>query len=85
MVKMGISCLGHISSSSRSSECVPIVARALDPAAVQSLCRVLARANVSCIQGKALRTFEGKGGRGLKWPKICGRPLWTVLYIYFNK
>ena len=26
----------------------------------------------------------GQGGRGLKWPKICGRPLWTAPYQLLN-
>ena len=35
--------------------------------------------------GLASRTFADKGGgRGLKWPKFCGRPLWTAFCQFSN-
>ena len=35
--------------------------------------------------GSGSRTFADKGGgRGLKWPKFCGRPLWTAFCQFSN-
>ena len=46
---------------------------------------VWGNADVRKILGvKEMRTFAYKGEvRGLKWPKICGRPLWKAPYKIF--